>query len=98
LRKRRAIGDREIRAVGIAVSNVQVLFAIAERHAQSFPMPESAFTVMAMTSGAAAASADDAAARRRHLYRRAPGVGPIDPSNSLRIRISRLGEMEVGVR
>jgi hypothetical protein len=75
-----------------------MLFAIAERHAQSFPMPESAFTVMAMTSGAAAVSADDAAARRRRLYWRATRVGPIEPSDSLRIRISRLGEMEVGVR
>lgn len=35
-----------------------LLFAIAERHAQGFPVPESALTVMAMTSGAAAASAD----------------------------------------
>ena len=33
-------------------------FAIAEQNAQSFPVPESAFTVMAMTSGAAATSAD----------------------------------------
>lgn len=35
-----------------------LLFDIAERHAQGFPVPESALTVMAMTSGAAAASAD----------------------------------------
>jgi hypothetical protein len=35
-----------------------VVFAIAEQHAQVFPVPESALTVMAMTSGAAAASAD----------------------------------------
>ena len=33
-------------------------FPIAERRARSFPVPESGFTVMAMTSGAAAASAD----------------------------------------
>jgi hypothetical protein len=27
-----------------------------------------------------------------------PGVGPIEPGDSLRVRISRLGEMEIGVR
>jgi len=26
-----------------------------------------------------------------------PGVGPIEPGDKLRVRISRLGEMEVGV-
>lgn len=36
----------------------ELLFDIAERHAQDFPVPESALTVMPMTSGAAAASAD----------------------------------------
>jgi hypothetical protein len=39
-------------------SVTELLFDIAERHAQDFPVPESALTVMAMTSGAAAASAD----------------------------------------
>ena len=39
-------------------SVTRLLFDIAERHAQGFPVPESALTVMAMTSGAAAASAD----------------------------------------
>ena len=39
-------------------SVTELLFDIAERHAQGFPVPESALTVMAMTSGAAASSAD----------------------------------------
>jgi hypothetical protein len=73
-------------------------FLIAESHTHAFLMPESAFTVMAMTSGAAAASADDAAARDVIFTGAPPAVGPIEPGDSLRARISRLDEMEVGVR
>jgi hypothetical protein len=46
------------RGVRSYTSNVQAPFAIAERYVQGFPIPESALTVMAMTSGAAVASAD----------------------------------------
>jgi hypothetical protein len=73
-------------------------FPIAELHTHVFLMPESAFTVMAMTSGAAATSEDDAAARDVIVTGAPPGVGPIEPGDSLRARISRLDEMEAGVR
>ena len=107
-----------------------LLFDIAERHAQGFPVLESALTVMAMISGAAAASADldslDRDLRRapapvvadgaqpahgapdgardsggvaggRHVPARRAG-DPRGSGESRRVRISRLGEMEIGVR
>jgi 2-keto-4-pentenoate hydratase/2-oxohepta-3-ene-1,7-dioic acid hydratase in catechol pathway len=32
------------------------------------------------------------------IFTGAPPVGPIEPGDSLRVRIGRLGEMEIGVR
>ena len=61
-------------------------------------MPESAFTVMAIRPALRPPQRMTPLSGDVIFTGAPPGVGPIEPGDSLRVRISRLGEMEVGVR
>ena len=66
------LGARPRRLAEQGLDRVQGQFSIAERRAQSFPVPESGLSVLPMTSGAAAAQADLDSLHRdlraAHLY------------------------------